>query len=487
MKKKYLFYGSIFLFFLFILFLSPLSGDDWGNYLVGKRGIYHSIGNAVGMYFSWEGRFISRVFINILTYHKVLWNIINSLVITSSIFFINRIIKPKNKIIIPLLSLFLFLGMNLFTFSQVIVWIAGNITYLFVIPILLYYFYRMFINNSFSTKEIVLLSILNFIATMFIEHMAIILIVSNIFFLIYYYIKNKKIDKIIILYLSLSIIGTLIMFLSPGTRLRSGMENEYFNSLSLFGKIIYNIPNFIYYTFISNYFLLIILIISTFYLVKNIINNKIIKIINYIFLLFPIFTFIGSITYFLELPYFRLFSNSSHYLNIIYYFLLIIDILILLIIDYKKSNNIKPLFFFVLGISCNAIMMLSPTWGYRTGFSTYLFMGISSLMIIDNYLSYHKIYSYLVGIINIVIILFFIVLYYSVHLQYMDNYKAIQDGIKNKDKKIVLYKYPSFVNCNINPENSYHLNKFRKYYNIDSNVEIVLLNNKWKYKLIYKK
>ena len=50
-NKKKFFYISIFLFFLFILFLSPISGDDWGNYEVGKTGLYHSIGNAVGMYF----------------------------------------------------------------------------------------------------------------------------------------------------------------------------------------------------------------------------------------------------------------------------------------------------------------------------------------------------------------------------------------------------------------------------------------------------
>ena len=77
MKKK-IFFKCIFIFFLIIFFLSPISGDDWGNYIEGSRGLYKSITEAIGMYFSWEGRFISRVLINILTYHKVLWNIVNS-------------------------------------------------------------------------------------------------------------------------------------------------------------------------------------------------------------------------------------------------------------------------------------------------------------------------------------------------------------------------------------------------------------------------
>ena len=74
-EKKFLI--LIFAIFLIILFLSPISGDDWGNYLVGEQGIRHIIGQAIGMYFDWEGRFVSRLFINFLTYNKIaifFWN-----------------------------------------------------------------------------------------------------------------------------------------------------------------------------------------------------------------------------------------------------------------------------------------------------------------------------------------------------------------------------------------------------------------------------
>ena len=97
MNKKKLFYIIVFLFFLIILSLSPISGDDWGNYGVGKLGLYHSIGNAIGMYSSWEGRFISRVLINVLTYYKFLWNIINSFLITLTVYFSIKIVNPRNR------------------------------------------------------------------------------------------------------------------------------------------------------------------------------------------------------------------------------------------------------------------------------------------------------------------------------------------------------------------------------------------------------
>ena len=484
-KKELLFYSLIFLFFVILFFYSPISGDDWGNYLVGKTGIYHSFGNALGMYFSWEGRIVSRILINILTYHKILWNFTNSFIMISIIFLIVKLIKPKNKLLIMLLSLFLLLGMNLYTFSQVVVWLAGNITYLFVIPILLFYFYEMFNNKKKSKYMIIILSVINIISTMFIEHMAIILIFSNIFFLIYYYIKNKAIDKTIILYLILSIISTLFMFLSPGTRLRSGMENIEFNKLSLFGKVLYNIPNFIYYTFISNYTLMPILIISSIYLIKNVINNNIIRYIHYVLLIFPLFTMISSILSFLSIS--SIFSNQNSLINIIYYIILSIDLFILYILYTKKYNSIKPLFFFSIGLLSTGIMMLSPTWGYRVSIASFIFISISSFMIIDKFIKYRSIYNYLIGFINLCFIIFFSILYYSVHLQYMDNYKTIQEGIKSNSKVITIKEYPSFVNCNINPTNEYHLTKFKEYYGISKDTRIVLLKNDWKFKIIYKK
>ena len=52
--KKYFPYNILFVLFLIILYFSPICGDDWGNYLVGKMGLFTDIKNAVGMYFVWD-------------------------------------------------------------------------------------------------------------------------------------------------------------------------------------------------------------------------------------------------------------------------------------------------------------------------------------------------------------------------------------------------------------------------------------------------
>ena len=83
--------------------------------------------------------------------------------------------------------------------------------------------------------------------------------------------------------------------------------------------------------------------------------------------------------------------------------------------------------------------------------------------------------------------MFYLVLYLSIHMPYMENKKIIENGIKNKDDGIYIKEYPGFVNCNINPENDYHMGKFKLYYGIDEKVEVKLVDNNWKYYIIYQK
>lgn len=475
MKKEYKKYILLFVLFLIIMCLSPICGDDWGNYIEGSKGIKHMIGNAIGMYFSWEGRFISRLLINILTYNKWLWNIINSLVLVSTIYLVIKIINPKNKKICFLLSTLLILLMNLFTFSQVVVWLAGNITYLFVIPLLLYYFYCLF-----NEKENIWLIILNIIIPMFVEHMGLILIASNIFFITLNYFKTKKINKKLILYFILSLVSMLIMLLSPGSKGRSLIENTYFNSLSLIDKIIYNLPNFIFYTFFINTYLNIIMTISNIYLLKNI-KNKLIRIISYLYMIpIPIFiSFIYLISNFKQID----FINQNNTLLTLYFISYIIIDLILII----KEKDMKILFFYLIGIGSNTVMLLSPTWGFRTSLGTYIFLSIAHIQIIDKYIKENKIIITILQIIISLSMIFYLILYISIYRQYKDNLKRINEQIKNNSEIIEIVAYPGFVNCNINPGNEYHIRKFKEYYKIDENTEIKLIDNNWRYMIFYNK
>ena len=68
---------------------------------------------------------------------------------------------------------------------------------------------------------------------------------------------------------------------------------------------------------------------------------------------------------------------------IITYYILLTLINFYLLLKNKKE---LPILFYLIGILSNAVMLLSPTWGYRTSFASYLFLSISFLIVIDQYI-----------------------------------------------------------------------------------------------------
>ena len=159
----------------------------------------------------------------------------------------------------------------------------------------------------------------------------------------------------------------------------------------------------------------------------------------------------------------------------------------LIIVHTYKYKNLKVLFFFIIGILSNVVMMISPTWGYRTSFATYIFLSVAMLMIIDKYINENKIYNYILLSICSFSSICYLILYISVHNQYIYNLKLINRCKSSHCKNLEIIRYPYYVNCNINPENSYHLSKFKKYYNLDDNVNIILKENNWRYFIFYNK
>lgn len=484
LKKNYP-YLIIFIIFLTITFLAPRTGDDWGNYLEGALGIKHMIDQSIGMYFDWEGRFISRILINFLTYYKTIWNIINSILITSIIYLIVEIIKPKNKKFVFLSATLIILLMNIKTFSEIIVWIAGNITYLFVIPLLLFYFNYMMNHQTNNKKTIIIFAFLNIIMTMLVEHMAVILVTGNILILISRYLKTKKIDKELIIYTLSSLLGLIAMLLSPGSAKRSLVENLEFKSLSIFGKIFYNLPNFIYYTFTVNYTLIPLLVIANYYLIKKQVKNKTLKIISYLYLL--IIPLINSGIYLYQNVFYTNISINNNPLLITYFISYILINLVLIYNSAKNKKENKTLFFYLLGITSNFVMLVSPTWGYRTSLATYIFLAISYLLIIDQNIKENKIINYTLTSVCILFSIFYLILYTSVYLQSKENEENIKTQLREDKDVIEIARYPSFVSCNINPENAYHLDKFKNYYDIPQEKEITIIPNHWKGQIIYQK
>ena len=482
--KDNIIYVGIFIFFIFIFFLSPISGDDWGNYLEGSQGFYHVFSQALGMYFNWEGRFVSRILINILTYHKWLWNIVNSFVIIAIIYYINKICNFKNKGIMVVLTFSVILFMNVFTFSQVVTWLAGNITYLFVMPLLLMYIYILYYHKDTNNSINILLVVLNLIIPMFIEHMAILLILLNVYFIGMDYYKNKRISKKLVSFLLISIISFSVMYFSPGNRIRSGMENVEFNQLSVLEKVRYNLPNLIIFTYHVNYYLAILLVIGNYFLIKKNIRNKNYRIILYFMEFIPVFF---SIIYLLNSFNIQTISINNNSIIITYFFLLTGINFCLLIKNYKSEEDILPILFYSMGLISNGVMLMSPTWGYRTSFATYLFLGICYFIVIDQNYKKNKIIESFIYTSVVGGMLFYFIFYISIFRTHLENEKIIREANKNKLPEIEIIAYPGFAPCNINPVDSFHIKKFKEYYGIDESVQLKIVKKNWKYLIFYHK
>ncbi len=250
-KNKEIIY--IFLFtlvaFCMLSHFIPLTGDDWQNYGNGKMGFLNSLRNIKRYYLNLEGRIVSRTFIVFLTYGKIFWNILNALLFFGISYLIMKFNNIEEKVACFLLIALSILLINYNMFVECFLWVAGNLTY--TLPTFLFLMYAYFILNfdKITNKRIIILSFLNLVICLFVENIAVAMIVFNILLNVYYYLKLKRINKLLISQIFISIIGLLIMMLSPGTLVRQGLYDE-FNQLSLIGKIYHNLPNFAYYTYI---------------------------------------------------------------------------------------------------------------------------------------------------------------------------------------------------------------------------------------------
>lgn len=99
-KKNYL-YFFIFVFFLYINFLSPLIGDDWeirnwfplnanGDIILAIRGIYDN-------WLTFNGCGLSNFLMSFFCYYKILWNFTSALVFCLIVYIFSHILGYKTK------------------------------------------------------------------------------------------------------------------------------------------------------------------------------------------------------------------------------------------------------------------------------------------------------------------------------------------------------------------------------------------------------
>ena len=489
-KKKTLIYLCILLLtFGIFSFLLPISGDDYGCYIAVYGNLYKSIILAKEMYYSWEGRFIGRIIILVLSYYKYFFNIITTLLIGYLFIIVIKSIKNiKNSTYI--LLIFAIFALNVDMFSQCYTWVAGTVTYLYPSVFILLYFIYIYLNKNknISFLGYILFIILNVCLPMFVENIACSLVFGNLLLCIYFY-KNKKNN--FYKFLSLLIISSIslyIMMISSGSAIRSA-SYEYFNNLSLFRKIFLNLDNISNYLFNKNIMMILLMLIIINYALK-LKNIKTYKLV--LFNVIPVLSIINNIKYYISYEINFMLPTFFDYLNkyIIFFWLIFFIIYLYSIYIILNNNKDKMMFCYyliIISLIATCVMLIVPSWGDRVTFFTVITISIVSIIVINEFIN-DNLYKYLIMLLSFAIIYF---IFCGFMIYRINKYRLIEINKQvNKDIKEVKVLYnPMKYLWNNNIPLEYFVNTYKKYLGLDDNIsfEVYRLRRNEYFDIVFKK
>lgn len=476
--KKYFYIlvaGFIGALFFYITYKTPLAGDDWGYALNGMSG--NPFAMAISFYQSWSGRFLSELWGFIVAPNRWIWNIINPLMFVTIFLCIYRIVKVKKyHIIVPLLILAIILSVDDNLRMETYTWLMGT-TYIIPLALALIYFVLMdhlFFGEFRSHKKdkilILLSNALLFYIGLTMENIAAMMLVGVVLMIIYAYFNRRELLPYLVINLSFSLLGFMIMRMSPGSQARLLRDNVEWAKLNVFEKVASGYPSFLEFTFIKNNYLILFLSMSmlllTFYSKEKLnkwfkIGSTIIQIIG----IFAVFSFV------LPLEANPMLDSKSIF-STVFWPIYTIDGLALLFFGLSGRRQAKALFMYMMAGGSNMVMLYSPVFGSRSSIYTVIFM-ITVIVIVIDGLDINK---------YILLLVFLVSLGVNVDRvnEYLYKYKLVGLITNERNAQMDYYRdhpeveeawikrYPIYTihSADVEPGDDYHFETFKDYYQL---------------------
>ncbi len=376
----------IFGWVLYVSKSTTLAGDDWAFHNnVMNDGI---IDSAIGMYYGWEGRLMTLFSIHTLIIHKPLWEILNASFYMIIYLTMILMIKPTKKFLVSILFVFLVLTMKDNIRMEVMTWITGSVYY--GIPLMLSFVYlglnfKLFEDgNDSPSLNIYLVSLgCAFYLPLGMENIAIASMVGTFVLLLANYIRDKRINLLLILNIAIMIISYIIWFNSPGSSIRLDRMPEW-QALGFFGKLTQTLPNVLYYTFYQNRIL-----IACVSLALMLINfQKLKKIFNLVFSMIYVLAIVTLFSQrillsFPSLGILDLLADGYSLYNIIFWIIFAISITFnILLLDFQKKE-FKLTFFLIIAIFASASLLMSPVIGYRLIIYPFFYLSLLVMLLVE--------------------------------------------------------------------------------------------------------
>ena len=483
-KNEIIKYLLVFIFLLLLCSLFPYSHDDWA------WGSKIGIERLNAKFYNYNGRWIGNLLALILTRSYTLKTIISALTLTLNLFLIDKIIDSRKKIV-KNFELLITIAIPHLILMQSVAWVSGFTNYVFsTMLILLYlYFNRNIINSKYEKKSYFfapLLFILGLSSALCVEHLTIYTVIISLFFVIYIFVKERKIDLNNVFYLVGSMCGSIMMFSNEAYHSITNNLDTYRN-ISPISNAISNYFNSISKDLIINNYLLniIISIILLVLIFKTSFSKKIINYIKCIVIatlsIFPIYTIVIKMINISSV--FKYINYINGLLAGIYYVAIFISLLMII----KKEKIVKYLFiFFSIIIMTGPLLVVSPI-GSRCFYTQYILYGILVAMLahelFSNIKTSNQFEKYLEKMVLLTALLFFCVyllVYFNIYR--LNNERQKYLNVHIKENNIILPVVPSneFV-WSLNPNTDEFIRRYKLFYGVKETTNIKFVPYKeWK-------
>jgi hypothetical protein len=236
------FFFAIFLYFLCINVLTPVSSDDF-HFQIHASGFWDFIiqlGERIKyFYLAWTGRVTTVALSLVLLSHISLFNVLNPLLFCLLLYgiFLNALLRPARRFydLVTILLILFVLWFFVPELAETVFWKTGSICYLWSTTLCLYFLYP-FLVLLFKQEDIVanrsirivLLSIGGAVLGSIHEDLSICVGVFLFFSNVYCYYRDKKIPSWSLLSTIIFFISLLILVLAPGNYRREKVMHIYY-------------------------------------------------------------------------------------------------------------------------------------------------------------------------------------------------------------------------------------------------------------------
>ncbi|WP_010308569.1 DUF6056 family protein [Kurthia senegalensis] len=383
---RYFFYGLIIVYFGWLTWNTPLTGDDWTwQSSLGMDRLHTFFAN-------YNGRYVSNILEIILVRSEWLRIVFHAFVTFGLLYFMTKVTTKKPTKSVFLLAFILVFSMSTKIFAQTFGWTAGFVNYIVSIVLILVYLTivkRVFTQNepTYHKWTVYGMVALGFFSQLIVEHGTLFSVYTAILVVIVTKYKLKKVYKEHVAYLIASIAGAICMF-SNGAYLNVLLgKDDYRNLLdqSFTEKVVDIYTNRMSgYVFESNMWIILFISVAAILVWSHMKPKTVLLQVIQIVSIFYFYAY-GIVVTLSSVPSMhKIFAEHTYTMSILSLVYLIILCLVPLAIADRRTQAYS--WYLLSGVILMSLpfMFISP-YGPRCAFASVIFLILFGMKLLDYY------------------------------------------------------------------------------------------------------